>query len=55
MTGTVLVVSSLRDPGTNDVKVLANKSGTALRRYITPAIIAACVRVPGSFRARQTV
>ncbi len=54
MTGAALVVSSLGDPGGNEVRVLANKTGTVPGRYITLPNIAACARLPGPFGARQT-
>jgi len=55
MTGAALVVSSLGDPGSNDVMVLANRTGTVPGKYITLPNIAACARLPGPFGARQTV
>jgi HAD superfamily hydrolase (TIGR01509 family) len=54
MTGAALVVSSLGDPGGNEVRVLANRTGTVPGKYITLPDIAACARLPGPFGARPT-
>ena len=54
MTGAALVVSSLGDPGSIDVTVLANRTGTVPGKYITLPNVAACARLPGPFGARQT-
>jgi len=52
MTGAALVVSSLGDPSTHDVTVMANKTGTVPRKYFTRPNIAACGRLPVPFGVR---
>jgi hypothetical protein len=54
MTGAALVVSSLGDPGSNDVTVWANQTRTVPGKYFTLPNIAACARLSGPFGAPQT-
>ena len=54
MAGAALVVSSLGDPSTHDVTVLANKTGTVPRKYVTLPNIAARARLPGPIGVRRT-
>jgi HAD superfamily hydrolase (TIGR01509 family) len=44
MNGAALVVSSLGDPGSPDISVLANHTGTPVRGHVTLPSIAACRR-----------
>jgi HAD superfamily hydrolase (TIGR01509 family) len=44
MTGAALVVSSLGNPGTPSVQVLANRTGMPVHGYVTLANVAACLR-----------